>query len=192
MTINLPLVWQDPSSSHCPGSRFGQRCATPSLIQRANQYFQQTIPLIAYEGGPSIYTDNMDGGDVRDDSITSFMVQMNNPYTLSWRSLARHCNRGLTPPSPMTAYGSGTQRHREEPAISMPGSAIVTVTEAGASSRCALQETTINLPLSKQMTPVTLDLIEVFAIEVRWYLEPDAQGEQRMGAIDNLRLNHRL
>ncbi len=49
----------------------------------------------------------------------------------------------------------------------------------------------IQQPLSVYRCPVTLDLIEVFAIEVRWYLEPDGQGEQRMGAIDNLRLNHR-
>ncbi|MBA4387854.1 MAG: hypothetical protein C0404_07725 [Verrucomicrobia bacterium] len=39
--------------------------------------FASAKPIVAYEGGPSIYTDYMDGGDVRDDGITSFMVAMN-------------------------------------------------------------------------------------------------------------------
>jgi hypothetical protein len=34
-------------------------------------------PLVAYEGGPSIYTDYLDGGDVRDDGITIFMELLN-------------------------------------------------------------------------------------------------------------------
>ena len=381
------------------------------VTQHANQYFQQTIPLIAYEGGPSIYTDNMDGGDERDDGITSFMVQMNNrpmmaeiyrmhlnmaaakglqmhnPYTLSgawgkygqWGHLGHLADdpagsvkyqamlqwlqeeRGYNPitapqgavPTFDTAYeleatqvnatferwirasgGDGTLRleiigsalqpgieaaitesgiriwgsasqsgtsylyakvsdnngdrgwriftlrtlqrstdpevsidfeQTPTPAFSTPLSEPFVVNDTPEMSHYQfmsrgnpnlllehafpdlgwfepwpstvllarhysgrirlerddgrpfdlysldlastygksaviraegrdgyLQETTINLPLSKQMTPVTLDLIEVFAIEVRWYLEPDAQGEQRMGAIDNLRLNHRL
>jgi hypothetical protein len=34
-------------------------------------------PIVAYEGGPSIYTDYLDGGDVRDDGITTFMELLN-------------------------------------------------------------------------------------------------------------------
>lgn len=39
--------------------------------------FASAKPIVAYEGGPSIYTDYMDGGDVRDDGITTFMCAMN-------------------------------------------------------------------------------------------------------------------
>ena len=34
-------------------------------------------PIVAYEGGPSIYSDYLDGGDVRDDGITTFMELLN-------------------------------------------------------------------------------------------------------------------
>ena len=34
-------------------------------------------PLVTYEGGPSIYTDIYDGGDVRDDGITTFCELLN-------------------------------------------------------------------------------------------------------------------
>jgi hypothetical protein len=34
-------------------------------------------PLVAYEGGPSLYTDYLDWGDVRDDGITTFMELLN-------------------------------------------------------------------------------------------------------------------
>jgi|GEM_PF-6060040 len=33
--------------------------------------------IVAYEGGPSLYTDYLDGGDARDDGITNFIVAMN-------------------------------------------------------------------------------------------------------------------
>ncbi len=39
--------------------------------------FPQPKPLIAYEGGPSLYTDYLDGGDVRDDGITTFLSALN-------------------------------------------------------------------------------------------------------------------
>lgn len=35
------------------------------------------LPLIAYEGGPSIYSDKLDGGDPRDNGITNFMNALN-------------------------------------------------------------------------------------------------------------------
>ena len=34
-------------------------------------------PIVAYEGGPSVYSDYLDGGDVRDDGITTFMELLN-------------------------------------------------------------------------------------------------------------------
>ncbi|MFO1476996.1 MAG: hypothetical protein U1F98_10140 [Verrucomicrobiota bacterium] len=34
-------------------------------------------PIVAYEGGPSLYTDYLDGGDVRDDAITTFLELLN-------------------------------------------------------------------------------------------------------------------
>jgi hypothetical protein len=47
------------------------------LRQAAMTTFPQPKPLIAYEGGPSLYTDYLDGGDVRDDGITTFMSALN-------------------------------------------------------------------------------------------------------------------
>ena len=47
------------------------------LRQLALTTFAQPKPLIAYEGGPSLYTDYLDGGDVRDDGITTFMSALN-------------------------------------------------------------------------------------------------------------------
>jgi hypothetical protein len=43
----------------------------------AGTIFPQPKPIIAYEGGPSIYTDDRDGGDSRDDGNTIFMEAMN-------------------------------------------------------------------------------------------------------------------
>ncbi len=39
--------------------------------------FGQRLPIVAYEGGPSLYTDYVDGGDVRDDGLTNFMIALN-------------------------------------------------------------------------------------------------------------------
>lgn len=39
--------------------------------------FATPKPLITYEGGPSIYSDYLDGGDSRDDGITTFMELLN-------------------------------------------------------------------------------------------------------------------
>ncbi|MBX7245518.1 MAG: hypothetical protein K1X53_08460 [Candidatus Sumerlaeaceae bacterium] len=47
------------------------------LRQLAQTAFATPKPLIAYEGGPSIYTDYMDWGDSRDDGITAFLEAMN-------------------------------------------------------------------------------------------------------------------
>lgn len=43
----------------------------------ARTIFSQHKPIIAYEGGPSIYTNDRDWGDSRDDGITIFMSEMN-------------------------------------------------------------------------------------------------------------------
>ncbi|MBQ1784392.1 MAG: hypothetical protein II007_12145 [Gammaproteobacteria bacterium] len=43
----------------------------------SEQHFGTAIPIVAYEGGPSVYTDNLDGGDERDDGITNFMMAIN-------------------------------------------------------------------------------------------------------------------
>jgi hypothetical protein len=47
------------------------------LHDLARTNFATSKPVVAYEGGPSIYTDYMDGGDTRDDGITTFMNAMN-------------------------------------------------------------------------------------------------------------------
>lgn len=47
------------------------------LYEKANTTFTEPVPLIAYEGGPSIYTNNVDGGSNLDDGITTFMEAMN-------------------------------------------------------------------------------------------------------------------
>jgi hypothetical protein len=47
------------------------------LRQMALTTFPQPKPLVAYEGGPSLYTDYLDGGDVRDDGITTFVSALN-------------------------------------------------------------------------------------------------------------------
>lgn len=39
--------------------------------------FGQRLPIVAYEGGPSLYTDYVDGGDARDDGLTNFMIALN-------------------------------------------------------------------------------------------------------------------
>jgi hypothetical protein len=39
--------------------------------------FATRKPIVTYEGGPSIYTNDKDGGDIRDDGITTFMEMLN-------------------------------------------------------------------------------------------------------------------
>jgi hypothetical protein len=39
--------------------------------------FGSLKPIVAYEGGPSLYSDYLDGGDVRDDGITTFLELLN-------------------------------------------------------------------------------------------------------------------
>lgn len=47
------------------------------LYDMAQTKFPTPKPIIAYEGGPSVYTDGMDWGDSRDDGVTIFMEAMN-------------------------------------------------------------------------------------------------------------------
>ena len=47
------------------------------LRQLAQTVFPEPKPLVAYEGGPSLYTDYLDGGDTRDDGITLFVSALN-------------------------------------------------------------------------------------------------------------------
>ncbi|MDX2175475.1 MAG: hypothetical protein SF028_03285 [Candidatus Sumerlaeia bacterium] len=54
------------------GGGFGQ-----GIIDMARTYFPTPKPIIAYEGGPSLYTDGYDGGDSRDDGLTMFMEALN-------------------------------------------------------------------------------------------------------------------
>jgi len=49
----------------------------PWLRDLARTTFPTPKPIIAYEGGPSIYTDDKDGGDARDDGLTTFLEAMN-------------------------------------------------------------------------------------------------------------------
>ncbi len=39
--------------------------------------FGAHLPIVSYEGGPSLYSDYLDGGDVRDDGITDFDIALN-------------------------------------------------------------------------------------------------------------------
>ncbi|HMP84277.1 MAG TPA: hypothetical protein PKA41_16385, partial [Verrucomicrobiota bacterium] len=39
--------------------------------------FGSLRPIVAYEGGPSLYSDYLDGGDARDDGITTFLELLN-------------------------------------------------------------------------------------------------------------------
>lgn len=39
--------------------------------------FGHRLPIVAYEGGPSISTDSMDAGDTRDDGVTNFICALN-------------------------------------------------------------------------------------------------------------------
>lgn len=48
-----------------------------SLATMARTTFATAKPIIAYEGGPSVYTDDRDWADSRDDGITIFMEAMN-------------------------------------------------------------------------------------------------------------------
>ncbi|MBX3728878.1 MAG: hypothetical protein KF858_06810 [Candidatus Sumerlaeia bacterium] len=47
------------------------------LRKLAQTAFPTPKPIVAYEGGPSLYTDNRDGGDPRDDGLTTFMELLN-------------------------------------------------------------------------------------------------------------------
>ena len=47
------------------------------LRDQVTNAFGMLKPLVSYEGGPSIYSDYLDGGDVRDDGITTFMELLN-------------------------------------------------------------------------------------------------------------------
>ena len=47
------------------------------LRDLARDTFATPKPLVAYEGGPSLYTDYMDGGDSRDDGVTWFVSGLN-------------------------------------------------------------------------------------------------------------------
>lgn len=41
------------------------------------------LPIVAYEGGPSLYTDYYDGGDSRDDGVSNFFVALNRQPVFS-------------------------------------------------------------------------------------------------------------
>lgn len=39
--------------------------------------FGRSVPIVSYEGGPSLYTDDRDGPDARDDALTTFIEALN-------------------------------------------------------------------------------------------------------------------
>jgi hypothetical protein len=54
-----------------------------ALAQTIFSTFGKRLPLISYEGGPSLYVDYYDGGDARDDGITNFAVILNRQQAMS-------------------------------------------------------------------------------------------------------------
>lgn len=64
------------------------------LRQLALTMFPAPKPLIAYEGGPSLYTDYLDGGDSRDDGLTIFMEAINRHPRMA-EVYAIHLNMAL-------------------------------------------------------------------------------------------------
>ena len=48
-----------------------------SLRTSIQTIFNRQIPLVSYEGGPSLYADYLDGGDARDDGTTLFLESLN-------------------------------------------------------------------------------------------------------------------
>jgi len=48
-----------------------------SLYTSIHTLFGQHLPIVAYEGGPSLYSDYVDGADVRDDGLTDFNNALN-------------------------------------------------------------------------------------------------------------------
>jgi len=94
-------------------------------VDLARTAFPAPKPLIAYEGGPSLYTDGYDGGDARDDGITTFLSMMNRDPRI--RDVYRaHLNmarsKGLrthvmfTDSSPFGKYGQwGHLEHLTQP-----------------------------------------------------------------------------
>ncbi len=48
-----------------------------ALRSSIQSIFGHNIPLVSYEGGPSLYSDYLDGGDARDDGTTIFLEALN-------------------------------------------------------------------------------------------------------------------
>jgi len=48
-----------------------------SLRSTIQTIYGQPVPIVSYEGGPSLYTDYYDGPDSRDDGITHFLIALN-------------------------------------------------------------------------------------------------------------------
>lgn len=71
--------------------------------------FGKEIPLVSYEGGPSVYTDYLDGGDERDDGITHFMTDLNTlagVQELYRIHLNQAASKGLQQHNPFTLSGA--------------------------------------------------------------------------------------
>lgn len=71
--------------------------------------FGKEIPLVSYEGGPSVYTDYLDGGDERDDGITHFMTDLNGlagMQELYLIHLNQAASKGLQQHNPFTLQGA--------------------------------------------------------------------------------------
>lgn len=62
-----------------------------TLAASVRTIFGRTLPIVSYEGGPSLYTDNRDGADARDDGLTTFMEALNRRPEMR-EILALHLN----------------------------------------------------------------------------------------------------
>ena len=77
------------------------------------------LPLVAYEGGPSIYTDYLDGGDNRDDGITAFIESLcrhpqiaeifRTQYNMAWSKGMRKAGIFVGPFSKWSKFGQWGQ-----------------------------------------------------------------------------------
>lgn len=75
----------------------------------SREAFGKEIPLVSYEGGPSVYTDYLDGGDERDDGITHFMTDLNSlagMQELYSIHLNQAASKGLQQHNPFTLSGA--------------------------------------------------------------------------------------
>jgi hypothetical protein len=100
----------------------------PQLIE---DYYGSPLPLVAYEGGPSIYTDYLDGGDNRDDGITTFIEAMcrhpqiaeifRTQYNMAWSKGMRKAGIFVGPFGRWNKFGQwGQLEYMDQPPTTSP------------------------------------------------------------------------